>query len=76
MDRMAILAKMQKRHEGKSERGGVATTPPPLLRERVKLLHKTYIFSWFSVISSSFDRSPEELKNTFGQNQFRKSFMS
>ena len=38
MDHMAILAKTQKRHEGKSERGGVATTPPPLLRERVKLV--------------------------------------
>ena len=34
MDRMAILAKTQKRYEGKSERGGDATTPPPLLRER------------------------------------------
>ena len=30
MDRMAILAKTQKRHEGKSEGGGgVATAPPP-----------------------------------------------
>ena len=33
MDRMAILAKTQKRHEGK--RGGVCATTP-LLRERVK----------------------------------------
>ena len=28
MDRMAILATTQKRHEGKSEKGGGATTPP------------------------------------------------
>ena len=33
MDRMAILAKTQKRHEGKSEGGGLQQ--PPLLRERV-----------------------------------------
>ena len=35
MDRMAIITKTQKRHEGKSERvgGGVATTPPPPERE-------------------------------------------
>ena len=31
---MAILAKMQKRHEGKSEREGVVATPS-VLRERV-----------------------------------------
>ena len=37
MDRLAILAKTQKRHEGKSEMGVVATNPlPPLLREKVK----------------------------------------
>ena len=35
MDRMAILAKTQKRHDGKSERGGGCNNPPPLLRERV-----------------------------------------
>ena len=34
---MAILAKTQKWYEGKSERGGIATSP--LLRERVKLIH-------------------------------------
>ena len=34
MGRVAILAKTQKRHEGKSERGG-CNNPPPLLRERV-----------------------------------------
>ena len=33
MDRMAILAKTQKRHEGKSERE--QPPPPPLLRESV-----------------------------------------
>ena len=36
MDRTAILAKTQKRHEGKSERGeGGCNNPPSLLRERV-----------------------------------------
>ena len=40
MDRMAILAKTQKRHEGKSERGG-CNNPPPLLRERVN--HKKMV---------------------------------
>ena len=36
MDRTAILAKTQKRHEGKSERGeGGCYNPPSLLRERV-----------------------------------------
>ena len=34
MDRMAIIAKTHKRHEGKSERGG-CNNLPPLLRERV-----------------------------------------
>ena len=30
MDRIAILAKTQKRHEGEFEKGGgAATTPPP-----------------------------------------------
>ena len=38
MDGMAILAKTQKRHEGKSERGGCnSPPPPPLLRESVNL---------------------------------------
>ena len=40
MERMAILAKTQKRHEGKSKMGGgggAVATAPPLLRERVKL---------------------------------------
>ena len=42
MDRMAIIAKTQKRYEGKSgERGGwVATTP--LLRERVMSCKMVY----------------------------------
>ena len=40
MDHMAILAKTQKRHEGKSERGGCKT---PLLRERVKTRANYYI---------------------------------
>ena len=35
MDRIAILAKTQKRHEGKFEKGGLQQSP--LLRERVKL---------------------------------------
>ena len=36
MDHMAILAKMQKRHEGKSEKGGGGLQQPlSLLRERV-----------------------------------------
>ena len=37
MDRMAILAKTQKQHEGKSERGG-CNNPLPPERERVKIL--------------------------------------
>ena len=44
MDRMAILAKTQKRHEGKSEGGGVTTTPPLLLRERELIYHILQIF--------------------------------
>ena len=36
MDRMAILAKTQKWHKGKSEKGG-GLQQPPLLRERVKV---------------------------------------
>ena len=43
MDRMAILAKTQKRHEGKSERGG-GLQQPPLLRERVKFYDILFIF--------------------------------
>ena len=36
MDRMAILAKTQKRHEGKTEKGGggLQQPPPPPERER------------------------------------------
>ena len=42
---MTILAKTQKRYEGKSERGGVATTPPPfLLRERVRSAGESVIY--------------------------------
>ena len=37
MDRMAILAKTKKRHEGKSERGGGGCNNPPLLRERANV---------------------------------------
>ena len=37
MDRMAILAKPKKRHSENPEGGGVATTPLPLLRERVNI---------------------------------------
>ena len=37
MDHMAIIAKMQKRHEGKSERGG------GFVRERVKYIHSVLV---------------------------------
>ena len=37
MDRMAILAKTQKRHEGKSERGGGCNNPPSLLKRGLKV---------------------------------------
>ena len=47
MDRMAILAETQKRHEGKSERGEVATTPPSLLRERVNVCKTKYFQTVF-----------------------------
>ena len=53
MDHMAILAKMQKRHEGKSKRG--AATAPPLLRERVKHQDKLWLvhsFKWDHALPS------------------------
>ena len=50
MDRMAIIAKTQKRHEGKSERGGGLQQPSPLLRERVK----SNPFSWKTMRTSKF----------------------
>ena len=46
MDRMAILAKTQKRHEGKSERGGgYNNPPPPPEREGIDIPHFANFYS-------------------------------
>ena len=53
---MEILAKKLKRHEGKSERGGVATTSS-LLRERVKLLQTLQFFIFTFELLSRFSKT-------------------
>ena len=59
---MAILAKTQKRHEWKSERGG-AVNPPPLLRERVNdfSIHNSFLWRYYqSINTSNTYKSPHE----------------